>query len=146
MASDMQLQATASLLRRGASLDHLSTGLTLLGAAFGMSHYLFSGLGGWVVTGSIALLLLGLLQKYWALRVAFDAELFHCVANLEQPLAQRSESLDQALVALGLQPAARGGRPWSERIRGALNLLRRQALMVLLQVLVVVGLILAGFY
>ncbi|PRA49362.1 MULTISPECIES: hypothetical protein [Pseudomonas] len=146
MTSDMKLQATASLLRRGASLDHLSTGLTLLGAALGLSQYLLASLGGWAVTGSIALLLLGLLQKYWALRVAFDAELFHCVANLEQPLDQRGESLDQALIALGLQSAARGGRPWSERIRGALNLLRRQALLMALQVLVVVGLILTGFY
>lgn len=144
MVSDMELHATASLLRRGASLDTLSTGITLLGAALGLCQYLLADLGGWAITGSVALLLLGVLQKYWALRVAFDAELFERVANLALPLAQRSEGLDQALAALGLQPAERGGRPWHERIRGAVNLLRRQALLTGLQVFLVLGLILAG--
>ncbi len=144
MVSDMELHATASLLRRGASLDALSTGITLLGAALGLCQYLFADLGSWAVTGSVALLLLGVLQKYWALRVAFDAELFERVANLALPLAQRSEALDQALAALGLQPAERGGRPWDARIRGAVNLLRRQALLTGLQVFLVLGLTLAG--
>ena len=37
MSIDMQLQVTASLLRRGDLLDRLSNGLTLLGALFGLS-------------------------------------------------------------------------------------------------------------
>ena len=36
MPADMQLQVVASLLRRGRSLDQLSTGLTLLGVLFGI--------------------------------------------------------------------------------------------------------------
>lgn len=32
MTTDMELHTTASLLRRGASLDQLSTGLALVGA------------------------------------------------------------------------------------------------------------------
>ena len=146
MATEMQLFTVASLLRRGRALDQLSNALSLVALLIGLAPLL--GITAQPLTALFCalLLILGLGQKYWALRVAFDAELFHCVANLEQPLDQRGESLDQALIALGLQSAARGGRPWSERIRGALNLLRRQALLMALQVLVVVGLILAGFY
>ena len=36
MPADMELQVVASLLRRGRSLDQLSTGLTLLGVLFGL--------------------------------------------------------------------------------------------------------------
>lgn len=138
MTTDMELHTTASLLRRGASLDQLSTGLALVGALLGLSQYLLASPGAW------ALLVLGLLQKYWALRVAFDAELFQRIADGNQPLALRTEALDHALAALGLQPAARGGRLWSERTGGALNLLRRQALLVAVQVLLTLGFILAG--
>lgn len=144
MTTDMELHTTASLLRRGASLDQLSTGLALVGALLGLSQYLLASPGAWALLCSAALLVLGLLQKYWALRVAFDAELFQRIADGNQPLALRTEALDHALAALGLQPAARGGRLWSERTGGALNPLRRQALLVAVQVLLTLGFILAG--
>ncbi|WP_339544570.1 hypothetical protein [Pseudomonas sp. RA_35y_Pfl2_P32] len=144
MTTDMELHTTASLLRRGASLDQLSTGLTLVGALLGLSQYLLAGPGVGAVLCGAALLVLGLVQKYWALRVAFDAELFQRVADGNQALTLRTEALDHALAALGLQPAERGGRLWSERTGGALNLLRRQALLVAAQVLLTLGFILAS--
>nr|NYU03233.1 hypothetical protein [Pseudomonas sp. SbOxS1] len=144
MPIDMQLQATASLLRRGDSLDRLSSGLTLLGALLGLSQYVIPGPGWWGLVCSSGLLVLGLWQKYWALRVAFDADLFRHLANPAEELPQHTQALDQALAALGLQPADRGGRPWSERIAGALKLLRRQALLVAAQLLLTLVFILAG--
>ncbi|NWL22364.1 hypothetical protein [Pseudomonas umsongensis] len=144
MSIDMQLQATTSLLRRGDSLDRLSSGFTLLGALLGLSQYVISGPGLWGLVCSGGLLVLGLWQKYWALRVAFDADLFRHLANPVEDLPQRTQALDQALTALGLQPAERGGRPWNERIAGALKLLRRQALLVAAQLLLTLVFILAG--
>ncbi|KKX61251.1 MULTISPECIES: hypothetical protein [Pseudomonas] len=144
MSIDMQLQATANLLRRGDSLDRLSTGLTLLGALLGLSQYLVPGTGLWSLVCSGGLLVLGLWQKYWALRVGFDADLFRHLADRAEDLPQRTQDLDQALTALGMQPAERGGRPWSERITGALKLLRRQALLVVAQVLLTLFFILAS--
>ncbi|MNO63613.1 hypothetical protein D3C76_543220 [compost metagenome] len=144
MSIDMQLQATANLLRRGDSLDRLSTGLTLLGALLGLSQYLVPGPGLWSLVCSGGLLVLGLWQKYWALRVGFDADLFRHLADRAEDLPQRTQDLDQALTALGMQPAERGGRPWSERITGALKLLRRQALLVVAQVLLTLFFILAS--
>lgn len=144
MSIDMQLQATANLLRRGDSLDRLSTGLTLLGALLGLSQYLVPGPGLWSLVCSGGLLVLGLWQKYWALRVGFDADLFRHLADRAEDLPQRTQDLDEALTALGMQPAERGGRPWSERITGALKLLRRQALLVVAQVLLTLFFILAS--
>ncbi|WP_047290134.1 hypothetical protein [Pseudomonas protegens] len=144
MSTEMQLYSVASLLRRGRALDQLSTGLTLLGAMYGLGQYLLTSvtLGGLLV--SLALVLLGLVEKYLALRVAFDADLFQRVADAPTTLEHSTQALDQALSALGLQPAQRGGRPWDQRSRGALGLLRRQALLVAAQVLVILSVILVS--
>ena len=73
MPINVELQVVASLLRRGRTLDQLSTGLTLLGVLFGVLQLLlFTS----VVLGqtlSAWLIVVGLIQKYWAIRVAFDA-------------------------------------------------------------------------
>ncbi|MFP3538595.1 hypothetical protein [Pseudomonas sp. SIMBA_021] len=144
MSTEMQLYSVASLLRRGRALDQLSTGLTLLGALYGLGQYLLTSvtLGGLLV--SLALVLLGLVEKYLALRVAFDADLFQRVADAPTALEHSTQALDQALSALGLQPAQRGGRPWDQRSRGALGLLRRQALLLAAQVLVILSVILVS--
>ena len=144
MSIDMHLQVTASLLRRGGSLDRLSTGITLLGALLGLSQYFMTSLEYWGLVCSASLVLLGVLQKYWALRVAFDADLFQNLATDAHHISDRTEALDQALAALRLQSSGRGGRPWNERINGAPKLLRRQALLVAAQVLLTAFFILAG--
>jgi hypothetical protein len=81
------------------------------------------------------LILLGVAQKYWALRVAFDAELFAAMAKAGGELERNTQAMDRALVDLGLLPAARADRPWAERCRGALRLLRIQAVLCALQLL-----------
>lgn len=140
MPADMQLQVVASLLRRGRSLDQLSTGLTLLGVMFGLAQLLMISISTLCLLLSLWMILLGLLQKYWALRVAFDADLFALLAR--DP--QRTPELDQALQSLGLQSAKRIGRPWAERQRGALKLLRKQAYLLAAQVVLTVAVILAS--
>ncbi|WP_085722996.1 hypothetical protein [Pseudomonas sp. R37(2017)] len=144
MSIDMQLQAAASLLRCGGSLDRLSNGFTLLGALLGLSQYVVATPGSWPLVCSSGLLLLGLWQKYWALRVAFDADLFQRLAQSPADLGERTQALDQTLTALHLLPAERAGRPWSQRVAGALMLLRRQALLVAAQVLLTLVFIIAG--
>lgn len=144
MISDMELHTVASLLRRGHSLDQLSTGLTLLAAFLGLGQWLMGSVNPWLLLFAITLFVLGVLQKYWALRVALDADLFQRVAEATQPLAERTQALDQALAALGLQPAGRSGRPWTERRHGALRLLRRQSLLLAAQVALTLGFILAS--
>ncbi|WP_431481495.1 hypothetical protein [Pseudomonas thivervalensis] len=144
MISDMELHTVASLLRRGHSLDQLSTGLTLLAALLGLGQWLAGVIDPWLLLLSAALLVLGVLEKYWALRVAFDADLFQRMADSTQSLAERTYTLDQALISLGLQSAERAGRLWTERRHGALLLLRRQSRLLAIQVVLVLGFILAS--
>ena len=140
MPADMQLQVVASLLRRGRSLDQLSTGLTLLGVLFGLAQLLMVSITPICLLLSLWMIILGLLQKYWALRVAFDADLFALMAKD----IERTGELDQSLQSLGLQPANRTSRPWTERQRGALKLLRKQAYLLGAQVLLTLAAILAS--
>ena len=80
---------------------------------------------------------LGGLQKFYAMRVAFDQQLFagwakrwDAAADPEADLA----TLDATLIAVGLRatPAA-ASRPLADRIRGAFQLLKRQAVILALQ-------------
>ncbi|MBD8492055.1 hypothetical protein IFR09_24145 [Pseudomonas syringae] len=138
MSADMQLHVVASLLRRGRTLDNLSTGFTLLSLAVGMLQLWITAmplLTVWLGT----LVLLGLIEKYYAMRVAFDADLFQTLGSEARLLPDTTQALDQALIALGLQPADKAGRPWAVRSQGALRLLRRQLVLVAVQLLVLLG-------
>ncbi len=134
MASEMQLQLVAGLLRQGKALDRLSGALTLLALVIGLGPLLgFMALS----TGAavcIALLLCGLIQKYYALRVALDAELFATLAAAPEQLERRTTELDQALLRLGRK--AEPARSWEQRSQGALRLLRLQGLWLVLQLVV----------
>jgi hypothetical protein len=140
----MQLFAVASLLRRGRALDRLSSGLTLPALLIGLAPLFGTSAQPLSAVLCTSLVLLGLVQKYWALRVALDAELFQRLADDAEHLALRTDDLDQALARLGLQPANLAARNWDERSRGALRLLRLQTLyliaQLLLAVLIVLGL------
>nr|WP_312971687.1 hypothetical protein [Pseudomonas sp.] len=135
MASEMQLQLVAGLLRRGKSLDRLSGALSVLALVVGLGPLLgFMALS----TGAavcIGMLVCGLLQKYYALRVALDAELFATLAAAPDQLDRRTTELDQALLSLGHKTSG-SARSWEQRSGGALRLLRLQALWLGLQLLI----------
>lgn len=130
-SAEMHLHVVASLLRRGKAVDYLSTGMTLLGLALGLSQL-------WIIAPGLPLtlcvafiVLCGLAEKYYGLRVAFDADLFSILA---QDISRTAE-MDLALSALRLQPVDKSGRSWALRSQGALALLRRQILFAALQLL-----------
>lgn len=141
MASDLQLQLVATLLRRGKAIDRLSSAVLLLALAIGLSPLL--GMAASVPAAGLcaALVVLGGVQKFYAIRVAIDAELFQHLSQAPDQLERRTAELDQALLGLG-QPAANTGRSWAQRRQGALGLLRRQALWCGLQLLVAVSAVL----
>ena len=136
MQADLMLVAT--LLRRGRSLDHFSSALSLVAALFGLAPWLGAPPSLMLALLCAALLISGLAEKYWALRVALDAELFQRLAEFGHQLDSQTHALDQALQNLGLQNAQQADRSWSLRAQGALGLLRKRALCLLLQVTVVV--------
>ncbi|MGG2398366.1 hypothetical protein ACJRW5_15645 [Pseudomonas sp. SH1-B] len=132
MQADLLL--VAALLRRGRSLDHCSSALSLVAVLLGLSPLLGAPSSLGLALLCIALLAAGLAQKYWALRVALDAELFAQLALAGEQLGSQTQALDQALQRLKLQPVGLPERSWNQRGQGALGLLRKQALCLLLQV------------
>lgn len=143
MATDMQLLLVAGLLRRGRLLDQLSTGLTLLALALGLVPLLSGQVNPASAVLCGLLVLLGLAQKYWAVRVALDADLFAQLAGQPDQLTENTRQLDAALHSLGLQPANSNERPWPERCRGALRLLRLQVAWLAAQILLALAAVLA---
>lgn len=128
----MTLHVVASLLGRGKQLEHLSDGLTLLALAYGLAPLLGAQLQPLASLLCIVLLVLGVLHKYWAIRVALDAELFDRLAA-SHDLATDTQALDRALFELKLKPQATDSRAWPARSQAALALLRRQAMCLGLQ-------------
>jgi hypothetical protein len=83
MPSDLGLLTLASVLRRGRHLDHLSSSITLIALAWGLLQWPM-GFGTQIGSALATLLVLvGVLQKIWAMRVALDADLFDALGCAE---------------------------------------------------------------
>ena len=143
MASEMQLTLVAGLLRRGRGLDLLSNALTLLALAYGLAPLLGAPASAASAVVCGLLVMLGLAQKYWAIRVALDAELFARLAGDAARLAMHTTDLDQALHSLNLQPTDAAPRDWLQRSHAALRLLRQQTTWLVAQLLLALVVILA---
>lgn len=131
------LFACAALLRQGRTLDGLATVLsiqTLVGLTLLATHVRTAHSG--VLAGALLLALgFGLLEKYWAMRVAFDAALVLRMAEAGERLDAQTLELDRGLQALHLLPPHKAGRDWSARSEGALRLLKRQGYALLGQLM-----------
>ena len=150
MSLPMTLGVHISLLRRGAELDKLSLTITALAVVLLMCHG-FLILAQWQLILLLALVLLGLVAKMYALRVSLDADLFAQLAKLlqsqnattDQAIEPLLRELDSELAALSLIKAPQQTRALLPRCQGALRLLQRQFLCLLLQLLLLFGLLLS---
>ncbi|CAK13633.1 hypothetical protein [Pseudomonas entomophila] len=139
----MNLFVIASLLVRGRQLERLSDGITLLALACSLAPLLDLPLPTLASVLCAALLVIGLAHKYWAIRVALDAELFaHLSASTDLPAD--TQALDRALFDLRLKATASDTRDWPARSLAALALLRRQALCLAVQVVLALALPFTG--
>ena len=119
-----RLRLTADALAAAATLDTLSTGFTLLGAA-GIGVALWHPVG-WAIPFVFAcVVFLGLAAKWMAVRVRFDAAVFATLVDAVQKSDFRTDHLDRALRGVGMLPANKEGRDWDTRCHGALQLMRR---------------------
>lgn len=127
-----RLRLTSDALAAAAPLDTLSTGFTLLGVA-GIGIALWHP-AGWMVSIVLAsVVLLGLVAKWMAVRVHFDAAVFEALACAVRKPDFCTDHLDRALRGVGMLPADKEGRDWDSRCRGALQLMRRLGLLAALQ-------------
>lgn len=133
------LSCAAALLDQGRTIDRLSRLLTsaaLVGMLIGPA---ITTQPPWILLGfSMPVALAGLAETYFAIRVGFDAALFHQQAGA--PEARDFATIDAALTQLGLLPATKLGRPIEARVAGARRLFRCQLVALVAQVLsVLVG-------
>ncbi|WP_151777491.1 hypothetical protein [Acinetobacter brisouii] len=126
-----QIQIMAQLLR---SCRHLIFASYTI---FALSLFiaLFVGLRAWsLIFYMVGISSLLLVQIYLHSRVQFDAALLHQLTqSSEVELSWQTEQMDQALAALGLADQKKLGRPWSQRLRGCLMLVRWQVAFLILQ-------------
>lgn len=133
------LAIAATLLEQGDRLDQLSRILTV-GGLIGLVGSGVVGLQTGLLSGAMALA--GLVELYFAFRVALDAVLFRQLARDGADW----QSFDGAMTRLGLLPPAKAGRSAEARIAGALRLLRCQAVALAVQVALVVMLALCEIW
>lgn len=136
MTEDLRLDSatrarlTEAWLALGASLDLTSLAITMLA----MAALLFGLEGSFAQVALLFAVVLGLLEKYYALRVAFDRRLFlHWAERWESlPEAKPEEDmarLDAALASAGMRKQPEQNiRDLADRQRGAFRLFRLQAL------------------
>lgn len=122
------LQIATSSLALGRSIDHSSLALALCALAF----MLWRQPDAWSLAALLGAAGLGIVEKIYALRVAFDQRIF---AGLQaQPVDEAAlVGFDAALLGLGLRRQSPTPRTLESRIRGALGLLKVQAGLLLLQ-------------
>ena len=139
MASEIHLQLIATFLQRGAALDHMSSVLSLVALLIGLAPVFTISIAPLLSAMALLILLFGFAQKYWAQRVAIDAQLFSVLARQAHDFAHTTAQLDTALHTLGLAPAPTTARSLNDRSRGALALLRKQALCLAAQCLLMLA-------
>lgn len=139
MSNQTQLVLVASVLRRGRQVERVSDAISLLALAYGLAP--LAGAPTHAAGGVLCALLLiaGLLQKFWGMRIALDAELFAHLASQAEALAPNTRALDQALFDLGLKPTAVDARDWQARSQATLRLMRQQLLCLGVQVLLAIA-------
>ena len=140
----MHLTLVISLLRRGAALDQASSLLTLLGLSVALAPLFGLAVNSWLTLAGLLMLLLGIVEKYWAQRVALDADLFSALVDTKD-IEQALSELDTALQQLGLAPVDNNPalspsvlkRGLLSRNQGAIRLLRWQIISLSGQVILV---------
>ena len=128
------LRCAAAFLDRGHTVDRLSRPLTAA-ALIGIVIYpAMTTKPQWILVGVVVVVAVaGLSEAYLAIRVGFDAALFHQLASM--PAASDFAGTDAALTRLGLLPAAKLDRPAGPRVGGARRLFGFQIVALVLQIL-----------
>ncbi len=135
--------ACAALLEQGAKLHLLSLALTL-GALLALP--LVGMELPWLIL-CVALVCLGMIEFYVAIRVGLDARLMHRLAEDAKRAPPDLDAFDRGLALAGLRGATATPRSLAERIAGAFGLLRGQAIVTALQIaLALVGAVIANAF
>lgn len=124
----------AFLLAKGKIIDRFSTVLTTIFLITSLllvytdTNKLFSLI-------SLAIFLIGVIEKYYAIRTQLDSELFSFLSKHPAQLSENLQQLDNTLSSLGLLKKTHSAPPLITRQHGAMRLLKKQACYCLVQIL-----------
>jgi hypothetical protein len=143
-ANQTTLVIFCSLLVISQQLNVLSLLLTITALCFGMMASWWIGSLLFTIC-CLATFLLGLISKYYALRIEFDKKLFdYLIINVDR-LPNTLTELDNALVQFNLiKSRQQSVRSISERQKGTIKLLKKQIIWLVLQILLLIGTLMSG--
>ena len=86
----------------------------------------------------LIIFILGLMSKYYAIRIDFDKKLFEYLSEHVDHLSEELLAIDKALANLQLIKPHQSSRTFTERQKGILSLFKKQIVLFLLQICLVV--------
>jgi len=86
----------------------------------------------------LIIFILGLMSKYYAIRIDFDKKLFEYLSEHVDHLSEELLAMDKALANLQLIKPHQSSRTITERQKGILSLFKKQIVLFLLQICLVV--------
>ena len=110
-------------------IDLFSILLTILAAIVALIHISLTSL----TICCLIIFILGLMSKYYAIRIDFDRKLFEYLSEHVDHLPEELLAMDIALANLQLIKPHQSSRTLSERQKGILSLFKRQVVLFLLQ-------------
>ena len=110
-------------------IDLFSILLTILAAIVALIHISLTSL----TISCLIIFILGLMSKYYAIRIDFDRKLFVYLSEHVDHLPEELLAMDKALVNLQLIKSHQSSRTVAERQKGILSLFKRQVVLFLLQ-------------
>ena len=110
-------------------IDLFSILLTILAAIVALIHVSLTSL----TISCLIIFILGLMSKYYAIRIDFDRKLFEYLSEHVDHLPEELLAMDIALANLQLIKPHQSSRTLSERQKGILSLFKRQVVLFLLQ-------------
>ncbi|WP_076998580.1 hypothetical protein [Variovorax sp. KK3] len=123
--------ATAGLLQAGSALAAWGLALSVVAGVVLALTGRSLPFAAWTTLAAVALL--GLPERYLALRIRLDAALFDGLAKDTIP---STGAMDRALETLGLRRSVDGKRTLYDRVLGARQLLQRHGIVVVAQTIV----------
>ena len=110
-------------------IDLFSILLTILAAIVALIHISLTSL----TISCLIIFILGLMSKYYAIRIDFDRKLFVYLSEHVDHLPEELLAMDKALANLQLIKPHQSSRTIAERQKGILSLFKKQIILFLLQ-------------
>lgn len=137
--SKLMIDTCLALLVQHKTIHAVSVVMTLIAVLLLLVFVLFNTQAYLWFAMLAAVLVLGIAQIYYAIRIGFDVLLLQQLVAATQPISMGLALLDNALRQLGLLAPAKAGREIEQRIAGSLRLFKIQTLLCLMQFIIIVS-------